>query len=250
MKIKYLKILIFTILHIMIIQGSLYAQNVGIGSTIFTPDPSAAFEIKSNDKGILIPRMSESQRTSISNPATGLLVYQLDNNKGFYYWDGTQWIFLNPNVSSGTPQGGIIMYSGPWNFDGTGLGTGPLAGWALCNGNNNTPNLSDRFIIATNNQASVGTTGGNNFYSLTVNQLPAHNHSISNDGAHNHGNALYTGWSIQGLETYSEMWNGVVTSTPSNAGDHNHGGVTGTTGSGTQIDNRPAYIALAFIMKL
>ncbi|GIV23255.1 MAG: hypothetical protein KatS3mg025_0914 [Bacteroidia bacterium] len=29
------------------------------------------------------------------------------------------------------PPGGIIMYSGPWNFDATGLGTGPLTGWGL-----------------------------------------------------------------------------------------------------------------------
>ncbi|MCS7188343.1 MAG: hypothetical protein RMJ66_01765 [Bacteroidia bacterium] len=47
------------------------------------------------------------------------------------------------------PPGGIIMYSGPWSFDATGLGTGALEGWALCNGNNGTPNLTDRFILAT-----------------------------------------------------------------------------------------------------
>ncbi|HOY90231.1 MAG TPA: hypothetical protein PK891_00775, partial [Bacteroidales bacterium] len=73
---KNLKFLIFiTIFGAIIIRGQLHAQNVGIGSTSFTPDPSAALEIRSNNKGILISRMTESQRTSISNPSTGLLVY-------------------------------------------------------------------------------------------------------------------------------------------------------------------------------
>lgn len=70
------------------------------------------------------------------------------------------------------PPGGIIMYSGPWNFDGTGLGTGPLEGWALCNGNNGTPNLTDRFVMGTSTSGNLGTTGGANSYTLTVAQLP------------------------------------------------------------------------------
>jgi hypothetical protein len=39
------------------------------------------------------------------------------------------------------PRGSIIMYSGPFYFDETGKGYGPLKGWALCNGLNGTPNL-------------------------------------------------------------------------------------------------------------
>ena len=43
---KNLKFLIFiTIFGAIIIRGQLHAQNVGIGSTSFTPDPSAALEI-------------------------------------------------------------------------------------------------------------------------------------------------------------------------------------------------------------
>ncbi|HNQ19580.1 MAG TPA: hypothetical protein PKI46_00805 [Bacteroidales bacterium] len=250
---KNLKFLIFiTIFGAIIIRGQLHAQNVGIGSTSFTPDPSAALEIRSNNKGILISRMTESQRTSISNPSTGLLVYQIDNNAGFYYWNGNQWIFLNPNVNYGMPQGSIIMYSGPWYFDNNGLGIGNLNGWALCNGQNGTPNLSDRFVIATNNQSSLLSSGGNNFYNLTQNQLPAHNHYIPNDGAHNHGATMTIGMSCEYLDSAEPpcSWDGIIISATSTAGDHNHTGATGMTGNGDQIDNRPAYIALAFIMKL
>ncbi|MCU0326918.1 MAG: hypothetical protein MUF45_17035, partial [Spirosomaceae bacterium] len=39
--------------------------------------------------GILIPRIAEANRPS--SPATGLLVYQIDNTPGFYYFDGTNW---------------------------------------------------------------------------------------------------------------------------------------------------------------
>jgi len=65
-----------------------YAQ-VGIGTT--SPDTSAALELSSSSKGLLIPRMTQANRIAISSPATGLLVYQLDLIKGYYYFDGTIW---------------------------------------------------------------------------------------------------------------------------------------------------------------
>ncbi|MCO5280647.1 MAG: hypothetical protein M9931_06270 [Chitinophagales bacterium] len=162
------------------------------------------------------------------------------------------------------PQGGIIMYSGAWNFDGTGLGTGTLLGWALCNGNNGTPNLNDRFVMGTNTNASLGATGGNNSYSLTVAQLPSHNHTITSDGNHSHTvTARFHGKDGEGGSNCAtnlffgddNAWPNCTN--PSTApfatsvdGNHNHGGATANTGSGTAIDNRPQYLVLAFIMKL
>ena len=68
-----------------------YAQ-VGIGTN--TPDPSAALEIvaTSANKGILIPRLTQTQRNAIASPATGLLIYQTNNSPGLYYFDGTNWV--------------------------------------------------------------------------------------------------------------------------------------------------------------
>ncbi len=74
----------------------------------------------------------------------------------------------------GIPQGGIIMYSGPWDFDQTGRGYGRLDGWALCNGNNGTPDLRDRFVMGTVSSANLRATGGANSYTLTVSNLPSH----------------------------------------------------------------------------
>lgn len=64
------------------------SQSVGIGTN--TPNTSALLDVSSNNKGMLVPRMTTANRTSISNPATGLLVY--DTNLGeFWFYNGTSW---------------------------------------------------------------------------------------------------------------------------------------------------------------
>jgi hypothetical protein len=62
---------------------------VGIGTT--SPNASSLLEVKSTAKGILIPRMTQTQRNAIKSPATGLLIYQTDKTPGFYYYNGTAW---------------------------------------------------------------------------------------------------------------------------------------------------------------
>ncbi len=74
----------------------IYAQ-VGIGT--ITPNSKAILDLTSSNKGLLIPRMTASQRTSITSPATGLFVYQTDQVSGFYYYTGTEWKQL-ANVTS------------------------------------------------------------------------------------------------------------------------------------------------------
>lgn len=70
------------------------AQSVGINNDNSSPDNSAILDVKSNSQGLLIPRLTEAQRMTISNPATSLLVYQTDGITGFYYYEG-QWRFIN-----------------------------------------------------------------------------------------------------------------------------------------------------------
>jgi len=66
------------------IQG--YGQNnVGINPTGANPDPSAALDVSSPDKGVLIPRISANARLLITNPANGLLVFDTDSNCIFFY---------------------------------------------------------------------------------------------------------------------------------------------------------------------
>jgi hypothetical protein len=64
------------------------AQSVGIGTN--NPNSSAALDIQSTDKGILIPRMSSVQRNAISNAATGLLVFD-NTTSSFWFKTATSW---------------------------------------------------------------------------------------------------------------------------------------------------------------
>ena len=53
---------------------STYSQ-VGINTDNSQPDPSAGLDVKFDDKGVLIPRMTLSERDAIVNPAEGLMIY-------------------------------------------------------------------------------------------------------------------------------------------------------------------------------
>ncbi len=90
--------LLFLLLILSIFASPLLAQqNVGIGTA--TPDSSAALEIKSIDKGLLIPRMNAQARQGIANPAEGLIVFDTTHNLFFYYADGT-WKKISPPILS------------------------------------------------------------------------------------------------------------------------------------------------------
>jgi hypothetical protein len=56
-----------------------FSQGVGIGTNI--PNTSAALDITSNNKGLLIPRMSTAAMNAIANPATGLMIYDSEANQ-------------------------------------------------------------------------------------------------------------------------------------------------------------------------
>jgi uncharacterized protein (TIGR02145 family) len=77
-----------TLIALMLFTALGYAQ-VGINTN--TPDASSALEIESTTGGILIPRLTETQRDAITEPATGLMIYQTNQTTGFYFFDGTVW---------------------------------------------------------------------------------------------------------------------------------------------------------------
>lgn len=72
-------------------------SQIGIGTT--SPDASSALDLSSINSGLLIPRMIESERVGITNPAEGLLVYQTDATAGFYYYDGSTWAGLGDTTA-------------------------------------------------------------------------------------------------------------------------------------------------------
>ncbi|MCB0643029.1 MAG: hypothetical protein KDC44_15375, partial [Phaeodactylibacter sp.] len=82
---------------------SLGAQ-VGINDDGTAPAPSAVLDIKSTDKGLLIPRMTSMQRSDISAPATGLLVFDLDTESFWYHQTGG-WVELSLQTPTGMIDG-------------------------------------------------------------------------------------------------------------------------------------------------
>ena len=66
-----------------------FSQSVGIGTT--APDSSAILELSSTNKGLLIPRMTTTQRDGIANPEAGLMIINLDC-KCINVFSGTSWL--------------------------------------------------------------------------------------------------------------------------------------------------------------
>lgn len=91
----------------LMLSQTLFSQGVGINDDNTNPDPTAILDVKSTDKGMLVPRMSSAQRTAIPSPAVGLLVFDLTTN-GFWYFDGTVWV----QISSGAASNQTLTYSG------------------------------------------------------------------------------------------------------------------------------------------
>ena len=98
-----------TLIAFMLFTAFSYAQ-VGINTN--TPNASSALEIESTTGGILIPRLTQTQRDEITAPATGLMIYQTNQTSGFYFYDGSVWTKIDGVAG---PQG----EAGPQGIQGT-----------------------------------------------------------------------------------------------------------------------------------
>jgi hypothetical protein len=96
----------FTFLAVVLLTAATFAQ-VGIGTT--NPDGSAALDITSTTKGLLIPRMTNAQRLAIASPVAGLLVYVTDFDGGtFLFYNGTDWKELSLTQARTAPDAPTI----------------------------------------------------------------------------------------------------------------------------------------------
>ena len=194
---------------------------------------------------------------------------------------------LDTTVSNAfVPIGGIVMWSG------TIAEAEALTNWTICDGANGTPDLRDKFVLGVGSSSNASTAtkgelGGSNTIQLSIDQMPSHNHNITDNG-HSHGNGTLAaatqsitgdvrrigeGFRSQGtcsgVFTKELDGNNNITESSSNspvAGfsmDASHGhsmtgsianNTTGITaqvqGSGADIDNRSSYFALCYIMRV
>ena len=150
--------------QILLIAGLLFSVQVnaqtGIGTT--APNASAKLEISSIDKGLLIPRMTSTQRGNIASPANGLLIYQTDGVVGFYVNTGTAaspaWTRINMDW---VRTGNDIAYT-LGNVSTTGTLTGGSSNTSSISGfgaNINSQSGTTYTILATDNGKVIQSTG-------------------------------------------------------------------------------------------
>ena len=133
------------------------------------------------------------------------------------------------------PVGGIIMWSG----------SSVPEGWALCDerrvNNITTPNLVNRFIYGS---STPGGTGGAENVTLSVNNLPAHNHLYAGDDQVSY---IHDGNYNAGNNVVSRPGNYDASSSDKGSGTIYR---SSNTGSGQSFSIMPPYYKLAFIMRV
>ena len=71
--------------YLLLHTSYLITAQVGINDNNAQPDASAMLDVKSTTKGILIPRMTTTERNAISSPATGLMIYNTSTSAFNFY---------------------------------------------------------------------------------------------------------------------------------------------------------------------
>ena len=154
---------------LLLLTATNLSAQVSVNQDNSAPDPSAMLDVKSTDKGILIPRMNAAQRSGINDPADGLLVFDNSTNS-FWYFNGAGWIELTTGTDNQTLDlsGTTLSISNGNNVSLAGINTDNqtlgLSGATLSISNGNNVSLTG---INTDNQtlSLSGTTlniaGGN-----------------------------------------------------------------------------------------
>ena len=134
-------------------------------------------------------------------------------------------------AGSSVPSGGIILWSGATNAI--------PSGWVLCDGNNGTPDLRDRFVVGAGSGYGVGATGGSadavvvqhrhlpqTLNNMTSTEAGGNTLAVNDRQAGNYGSGSGLGLGPLGNRHFMQ-----------------NEGVSGTN------KNLPPYYALAYIMK-
>ena len=154
----------------------------------------------------------------------------------------------NDMVGGITPVGGIILWSGS-------TATIP-SGWALCDGQNGTPDLRNKFIVGAGDTYSVDSTGGSADATLVSHThgsgtLTAADHTHSFKASNRAGDE--DAWSNTNKAFVGDLDNAAFTQSGTNkifgSGSLSVSGSTASEGSSGTNANLPPYLALAYIMR-
>tara|TARA_Y100000004_G_scaffold188252_1_gene242115 strand:- start:1114 stop:2082 length:969 start_codon:yes stop_codon:yes gene_type:complete len=152
---------------------------------------------------------------------------------------------LSGNSSGGViPSGGIIIWSGAANAIPT--------GWVLCDGQNNTPDLRNRFVVGHGSNFAVDATGGSADAILVEHSHGAGTYTADINGNHNHNyDHNQSSTSLDNDESNQTIYPNQSQDTTSTNGDHTHtiSGNSASEGQSGINANLPPYYALCYIMK-
>lgn len=123
--------------------------------------------------------------------------------------------------SESIPAGMISIWSG--------LESNIPSGWVICDGTNGTPDLRNMFVLGAGDKYMVGDSGGSEEVTLSVDQMPSHNHTYNR---RNNSTAGNYGYNMAASDVGSNTTQG-----------------TSYTGSSQPHPNMPPYYALCYVMK-
>ena len=153
---------------------------------------------------------------------------------------------LDASVNGNLSVGGTLSGLGTFPVGGIVIWRGSVDsipdGWKLCNGQNGTPDLRDRFVAGAGGEYAVGATGGEKTHTLLESEMPSHRHEWVGDDA------------LAGIEPgASESIRATATRYDADSGGRSgNSRVYGTSHAGGDRphENRPPYYALCYIMRV
>jgi microcystin-dependent protein len=126
------------------------------------------------------------------------------------------------------------------------------AGWSLCDGTGNTPDLRDRFVVGAGNSYDVNATGGSKD-AIAV----SHTHTGSTNATGNHSHTIphHLVQAVGGTgdidrDNEYQQWKALSGQKTNTTGNHSHTVSINSAGSSGANANLPPYYALAYIMKV
>lgn len=199
------------------------------------------------EKGLILSKKIDINKSDESPPDI-LKIKHVDN----------EYLYVNNNLSLGiwktdnkplnhlksnlVPSGTIVAYNS----------TSPPKGWLLCNGENGTPNLINRFILGASNNQDINKTGGEPVVKLSISNLPSHSHSNcrmdESNWTHSH-NYIHPWKGGNNVQDGGNYWKRANKTTGS-SGNHTHSYSVGNKGGSQSHNNMPPYYVLTYIMKI
>jgi hypothetical protein len=149
---------------------------VAINNTGEGPVQSAILDVKSSDKGLLVPRMEindvDSDQSPVESPVEGLLIYNTGTTdgipKGFYYWSNSKWNGVTTGNSAFTVNQLLQMYEAAELYEDNSFGSpttitmtnaGTYYGWVEATEGETFGNTSTDVTDATADKIIIGEDG-------------------------------------------------------------------------------------------